>query len=146
MNFMEFAIQLSERPATQEELDAVNSNLVGVDKTLGITYTHLEKGRVAGRLEYSEKIIQPVGIVHGGVYAAFAESLGSVSGIIAMGQPVVGVNNSTDFISSVKDGVVEAVATPIQLGRRTQLWNIEMSQEGKLVARTTLRTMVAQAR
>lgn len=42
----------------------------------------------------------------------------------------------------VSQGIIEATATPLQTGRRTQLWEITMHNEGRLVARTTLRTMV----
>ena len=142
MNYMDMMAEFSHRPATEEELAQINANTIGLDKNLGTVYTHIENGRVEATLEYRNALVQPVGIIHGGTYAALAESLGSVAGFIAAGKPVVGVNNSTDFISSVKEGTITGVATPIQLGRRTQLWNIEMRQKDKLVARTTLRTMV----
>ena len=63
---------------------------------------------------------------------------------IAAGQPVVGVNNNTDFLKPVASGTIEAVATPLYKGRRTQLWEVKISQGDTLVAASTLRTMVVQ--
>jgi hypothetical protein len=39
-------------------------------------------------------------------------------------------------------GVIEAEATPIHLGRSTQVWEVHLNHRGNIVARTTLRTLV----
>ena len=52
------------------------------------------------------------------------------------------MNNNTDFIRSVGAGVIEAEATPIHLGRSTQVWEVHLNHRGNIVARTTLRTLV----
>lgn len=114
----------------------------GLDPHLGIRYTTITRERIVAELPVTEHLLQPAGLVNGGVFSALAESVGSLAGVIAAGAPVVGVNNSTDFIAGVSQGVIEAVSTPVQTGRRTQLWEITMRNDGRLVARTTLRTMV----
>lgn len=86
-------------------------------------------------------LLQPWGLVNGGVFSSIAESVGSLAGVVLAGEVVVGVNNNTDFIKSVTRGTIEARATPIQAGRRSQIWNIELQHEGKLVALSKLRTM-----
>ncbi len=126
--------------AELEELNAVNT---GLDAALGIRYTHVAADRVTTELPVTEKLLQPAGLVSGGVYCSLAESTGSVAGMVAAGgAPVVGVNNSTDFIAPVRSGVIVAEATAVQTGRHTQLWQVLMTHRNKLVARTTLRTMV----
>jgi len=124
------------------QLELLNDRNGGLDAHLGIVYTQIADGRVRARLEVGDQHRQPVGLVNGGVFCALAESVGSLAGLVSAGGPVVGVNNDTDFIDSVREGVIEAKATPIQLGRRTQLWEILMTNGGRLVARSTLRTMV----
>ena len=86
--------------------------------------------------------LQPAGLVNGGVFASIGETVASVAGIVRAGGAVVGVNNDTNFIRSVRSGVIEATAEPIQLGRRTQLWRVDMRNEDRLAAQTILRTMV----
>lgn len=131
-----------ERALTADELAVMNNNDVGLSATLGVRWTHVSKDSVRCVLHVGSRHLQPAGLVNGGVYCSIGESAGSIAGMAAAGKPVVGVNNSTDFISSVRSGVIEAEATPLQLGRRTQLWVVEMTHKGKLMARTTLRTMV----
>ncbi len=137
-----FSLTGTGKALDPETLTLLNERNGGLDKHLGITYTQIADGRVRARIEVGDHHKQPVGLVNGGVYCALAESVGSLAGVVAAGAPVVGVNNDTDFLDSVRDGVIEAKATPIRLGRTTQLWEILMTNEGRLVARSTLRTMV----
>lgn len=131
----------SQRPLNQEELLALNESLPGLDKTLGIRYTHIGPDKVRTALRVGPHLLQLVGLVNGGVYCAIGESAASVAAMVNTGGPVVGVNNSTDLISSVRTGVIEAETSVLQSGRRTQITVVDMTHEGKLVARTTLRTM-----
>lgn len=124
------------------QLAELNARNGGLDAHLGITYTQVADGRVRARIEVGDQHRQPVGLVNGGVFCALAESVGSLAGVVAAGGPVVGVNNDTDFIDAVREGTIEAKATPLQLGRTTQLWEVLMTNGGRLVARSTLRTMV----
>ena len=69
-----------------------------------------------------------------------------IAGVVAArGAVVTGVNNNTDFLSSVRAGVILAEATVIRAGRRTQLIAVDMIHKHTLVARSTLRTMVTPA-
>ncbi|WP_293773405.1 PaaI family thioesterase [uncultured Corynebacterium sp.] len=136
-----------ERPLTAEELNTFNSlnQDGGFDALIGTYYTHIAHGEVRGAIDIEPRHHQPWGIANGGVYCTLAESVASLAGIIASGgKALVGINNDTNFIRSASDGTVEATARPLQLGRRTQIWEIEMTQGDKLLAKTTLRTMVLE--
>ena len=100
---------------------------------------------MAATIQAAPKHHQPAGMVNGGVFCSIGETMGSFAGFVAAGGPVVGMNNSTDLLRSVTDGVIEAETTPVHVGRRTQLWRTEMRSDGKLVAVCTLRTMVMGA-
>ncbi|APT92550.1 thioesterase [Corynebacterium phocae] len=134
----------ASRPLNQAELAKLNelSTTGGFDATVGIRYTHLSAGEARAVIQVGPQHHQPWGVANGGVYCSLAESVASLAGVVAAGGPVMGINNNTNFISAVSTGAVEAVARPIQLGRRTQVWEVTMSQDGELKAKTTLRTMV----
>ena len=66
--------------------------------------------RTRAQLEVAPKLLQPMGIVHGGVYCSMIESLASVGRHTWMaangGGTVVGVNNNTDFLRAISSGTV----------------------------------------
>ncbi|MEW2483996.1 PaaI family thioesterase [Mycobacterium sp. NPDC049093] len=116
----------------------------GFDTELGLTYLELTPDGGRAQLTIHDKLLQPWGIVHGGVYCSIVESLASVSGHIWLsengGGTVVGVNNNTDFLRAIGSGTVTAVSTPIHRGRRQQLWLITITDDNdKLVARGQVR-------
>ncbi|MCG7598082.1 PaaI family thioesterase [Mycobacterium sp. C3-094] len=98
-------------------------------------------------LEITDVLLQPWGIVHGGVYCAVIESMASVSGHVWLTQNgggyVVGVNNNTDFLRAIRSGTVTATSSPIHRGRRQQLWVVTITEgsgdSGRLVARGQVR-------
>ncbi|TFV58088.1 PaaI family thioesterase [Mycobacterium sp. PS03-16] len=116
----------------------------GFDSELGLEYLEVTPDGARAQLHIHDKLLQPWGIVHGGVYCSIVESLASVSGHVWNtangGGTVVGVNNNTDFLRAISGGTVTAVATPIHRGRRQQLWLITITDENdKLVARGQVR-------
>jgi len=116
----------------------------GFDSELGLQYLEVTPDGGRARLEITDKVKQPWGIVHGGVYCSIVESLASVSGHVWLaehgGGTVVGVNNNTDFLRAIKSGTVTAVSTPIHRGRRQQLWLITITdEEDRTVARGQVR-------
>jgi len=87
-------------------------------------------------------LLQPFGIVHGGVHCTVVESLGSVAGSLWLGDrgTVVGVTNSTDFYRAVREGSLLSIATPLHRGRSQQVWVIEThDDQDRLVSRGQLR-------
>ncbi len=132
----------TDRNATAAELAALNV-AGGFDSTLGLVYTQLGPTQARAEIEVDKRHLQPFGIVNGGVFSALAESVGSLYGVLlAGGVPVSGVNNDTNFLRAVRSGRIEAVATALQAGRRTQVIEVAMYQGERLVAKSTLRTLV----
>ncbi|CDQ44654.1 MULTISPECIES: PaaI family thioesterase [Mycolicibacterium] len=116
----------------------------GFDSELGLQYLEMTPDGGRAQLVITDKLKQPWGIVHGGVYCAIVESLASVSGHVWLaehgGGTVVGVNNNTDFLRAIKSGTVTAASTPIHRGRRQQLWLITITDEDdRIVARGQVR-------
>ena len=117
----------------------------GFDSELGLTFLEVTPDGARAQLTITDQLLQPWGIVHGGVYCSIVESLASVSAHVWLtadggGGSVVGVNNNTDFLRAISAGTVTAVSTPIHRGRRQQLWVITVSDENdRLVARGQVR-------
>lgn len=124
------------------ELTKLNNGATGLTRLLGLQFTDVGPDRVEGHVVVSEGHLQPFGLVNGGVYASIGETLGSVAGAVAAGCAVVGIENSTHFFRPASAGVIVGVATPVHVGRSTQTWDIVMTHTDKLLARTTLKTMV----
>ena len=135
-------INAGQRALNDEELAEVNAQRPVFDTFIGTTFTSIGCDGVNAITEVTENVLQPAGLVNGGVLAAIAESVGSVAGVKAALAPVVGMNNSTDFLRGVKGGTIETQARPVHLGKTTQLWRIEMRNNGRLAAVSQLRTMV----
>jgi 1,4-dihydroxy-2-naphthoyl-CoA hydrolase len=114
------------------------------DKELGLVFTEISPDRTRAQLDVVPKLLQPMGIVHGGVYCSMVESLASVAAYTWIaangGGSVVGVNNNTDFLRAINSGTVYGAATPVHRGRRQQLWIVTISEsDDRLVARGQVR-------
>jgi 1,4-dihydroxy-2-naphthoyl-CoA hydrolase len=106
---------------------------------LGLDIDELvEVGLRTARLGVVPGVCQPMGIVHGGIYAAIAEtlaSMGTADGVIEQGKVPLGMSNNTSFLRSVGEGTVHAEARAFHRGRTSWLWDVEMRNDaGKLCA------------
>ncbi len=104
----------------------------GFDGLYGLELTELTDELVRGRVAVSDVIKQPAGLVHGGVYAAIAESLatyGTVSAVIGDDKLAAGLCNQTSFLRPITEGSIEAVAARRHRGRTTWVWEVEMSDD-----------------
>ena len=109
------------------------------DARIGLEVDELvEIGVRTARLAVVPGVCQPMGIVHGGVYAAIAESLasrGTADGVIELGKVPLGMSNNTSFLRPVGEGFVHARAEAFHRGRTSWVWDVEMRTDaGKLCA------------
>jgi uncharacterized protein (TIGR00369 family) len=114
------------------------------DTELGLRFTELSPDGARAQLEVTPKLLQPMGLVHGGVYCSMVETMASVSAFTWLatrgGGNVVGVNNNTDFLRSISSGTVFGTAEPIHRGRRQQLWLVTITDDQhQVVARGQVR-------
>jgi 1,4-dihydroxy-2-naphthoyl-CoA hydrolase len=110
----------------------------GFDGLLGLELTEVSAEVARGRLAVRPDVCQPWGVLHGGVYAAIAESLasrGTSAGVMRGGSYALGLANHTSFLRPVGEGSVEAVARPLHRGRTTWVWDVQISDDaGRLCA------------
>ena len=121
------------------------------DTEIGLRFTELGPDGARAELEVTPKLLQPMGLVHGGVYCSIIESMASVSAYTWLatrgGGDVVGVNNNTDFLRSIGSGMVYGVTEPIHRGRRQQLWLVTITDSAdRVVARGQVRLQNLEAK
>lgn len=112
---------------------------------MGLQYLEVTPDGGRAQLTITDKLLQPHGIVHGGVYCSVVESLASVSASVWLAEKygsgrVVGVNNNTDFLRATREGVLTATGTPVHRGRTQQVWRVEIvDEQDRLVAQGQVR-------
>ena len=114
----------------------------GFNSVLGLRFDVVTPDRVEMSLDVRPELLQPYGIVHGGVWCSVVETAASVAAAQWYGERgrVVGVSNQTDFLHGIGSGTATAVATPIHRGRLQQLWLVEIAgPDGRAVARGQVR-------
>lgn len=89
-----------------------------------------------------DHVRQPMGLVHGGVYASIAESLTSMATARAVapdGFVAQGLSNATNFLRPCLEGTVHARAERLHKGRTTWVWDVRMSDDqGRVCAITRM--------
>jgi 1,4-dihydroxy-2-naphthoyl-CoA hydrolase len=113
-------------------LEQLNGSMVGFDRLYGLEYLEISDTEARARVPVSEDVKQPMGLVHGGVYAAIAESLTSLAtaaAVIPEGKIATGMSNNTSFLRPITEGTVHAHATRLHRGRTTWVWDVLMSDD-----------------
>ncbi len=101
-------------------------------KSLGIAIVELAPDKVVATMPVDDRTRQPMGLLHGGASVALAETVASAGGLLNVDlsvQTIVGVEINANHLRSKKDGQVTAVATPIKIGSKIQVWDIKIQNE-----------------
>ena len=117
------------------------SNFEGnnLDNFLGHEMIEIKENFVKSKLKIEDHHKQPMGLVHGGIYATLSETLCSYGANFLDRGVYVGVNNNTDFLTSVESGEIICIAEPIKVGRSYQLWESKIYHNDKLCAVSKVR-------
>ncbi len=109
----------------------------GLPSFLGMEILELTGDRVVATMAVDDRTRQPFGLLHGGASIALAETIASLGAnaridrerFVAVGQEING-----NHLRPKTDGMVRGVGTPVHVGRTSQVWSIEISDEsGRLV-------------
>jgi 1,4-dihydroxy-2-naphthoyl-CoA hydrolase len=120
-----------------------SANLEGAVKSgfaheIGVEWLDFDPENARARIAVDETHLQAYGIVHGGVYAALAESIASAAtymGVKDDDRVAIGQANDTSFLRPISEGNINALARRRHGGRTTWLWDVEMSDdEGRVCA------------
>jgi 1,4-dihydroxy-2-naphthoyl-CoA hydrolase len=106
---------------------------VEVAGLLGIHLIEATEDEVRASVPVTDSLCQPLGLVHGGVYATLADALTATKGRT--------VSNQTSFLRPITKGTIHATARRRHNGRTTAVWEVDITDdEGRLCAlvRTTV--------
>ena len=108
------------------------------DNHYGLVIDEATDEVVRAHVPVVEHVLQPIGLVHGGVHASIAEALASVGtnvGVVPDGSIGLGMSNNSTFLRSISEGTIHATARRIHSGRTTWVWDVELTDdEGRLCA------------
>ena len=114
----------------------------GFDRLYGLEVTAAQDGLVQAHVDVRDELLQPAGLVHGGVYAAMAESLASLGTAVAVmdgGKVAMGLSNLTSFLRPITAGRIHAEARAQHRGRTTWVWDVQITDDaGRLCALTRM--------
>ena len=108
------------------------------DNHYGLVIDEATDEVVRAHVPVVEHVLQPVGLVHGGVHASIAEALASVGtnvGVVPDGNIGLGMSNNSTFLRSISEGTIHATAQRIHRGRTIWVWDVELTDDdGRLCA------------
>ena len=127
----------------QHMLDPVFPGLMGVQ------ITEMAPDRVLATMRVRPDLCTSGGILHGGAYMAFADTLGAVGTVLNLpaGKRTTTTDSSTKFIASAKVGTLAtAECLALHRGRSTMVWQTTVrNADGKLCAVVTQTQLVIDA-
>ena len=128
-----------------DELNKLCENTMST--AIGLVFTEIGENALKAKMLVNASNCQPLRMLNGGASMAVVEILGSMAANlildrkkeVALGQSITG-----NHFRPVKEGDwIEAIATPIHIGRKSQVWEVSIYQsEGKLVCKGTMNMAV----
>ncbi|MCE0556392.1 MULTISPECIES: hotdog fold thioesterase [unclassified Motilimonas] len=118
-----------QKPTDLARLNALSEHTLV--SHLQIQYTELGDDYLVATMPVTSFTHQPFGLLHGGASVVLAETLGSVAGNLAAptGRVCVGQEINANHLRSVRSGFVVGQATAVYIGGRSQVWNINISDD-----------------
>jgi uncharacterized protein (TIGR00369 family) len=105
---------------------------------IGLTIAAASVDELTGTWTVTDGLLQPYGLLHGGVHCSVVETLASMAAAVWLGSTgqVVGTTNTTDFFRASRTGdLLTSTARPLHRGRSRQVWRVETrDDQGRLVA------------
>lgn len=121
---------------TIDQLNKLSANTLV--SHLGIEFTEIGDDYLLAKMPVDHRTYQPLGLLHGGASVALAETLGSVAATLCVNretQYCVGLEINANHIKSARDGYVVGKVLPIHVGKRTQVWEIKITNsESELIS------------
>ncbi len=116
--------------------------------TLGITIDEVGDDYLTGSMPVDHRTRQSMGILHGGASVTLAETLGSLAANFCVDLTryvAVGMQINSNHLRPATTGRVVGTARPVHLGRRTQVWRIDIENDrNQLIATSTLSMAVVE--
>ena len=99
---------------------------------LGLEMLSVEPARVVCRAAIRQPLLAPHGYVHGGTLAAVADTACGYGAIVNLPDGASGfvtIELHTNFLGTARHGALVCTATPVHIGRSTQVWDAVVRDE-----------------
>jgi 1,4-dihydroxy-2-naphthoyl-CoA hydrolase len=119
-------------PISMPTAGELNEAVTGYDRLYGLRFVSIAEDEIRAEVDVRPEIKQPMGLVHGGLYASVAESMASLATAAAVfreAKVATGMSNNTSFLRPILDGTVHARATRLHRGRTTWVWDVTFSDD-----------------
>ena len=113
-------------------MEPLLTDLKGFDRLYGLEVLSVGEEEVSARVQVRDELLQPAGLVHGGVLASIAESITSMATWHALrgeGMAAMGQSNHTSFLRPILAGTIHAVARRRHRGRTTWVWDVDITDD-----------------
>jgi 1,4-dihydroxy-2-naphthoyl-CoA hydrolase len=129
-------------------IDILTASHVGTAVAhLGMEFVEVGDDFIRGRIPVDHRTRQPYGLLHGGVSVVLAETLGSCGA--AYSSPpdyrAVGLDINANHIKGATSGWVTGVTRPVHIGRTTQVWQIDLTNDAGEITCVSRITMAVLA-
>jgi 1,4-dihydroxy-2-naphthoyl-CoA hydrolase len=97
----------------------------------------IEDHEVEGRLAVDSRHLHPGGYVHGGVWVAFADTVAAWGTMRNLPEPHAFTTSELKanvFAAGRPGDVLTAIGRPLHIGRRTQVWEVRISNGERTAA------------
>ncbi|MGE0313528.1 MAG: PaaI family thioesterase [Lautropia sp.] len=116
---------------------------------MGVVLLEAAPDRVLAELKVRPDLCTAGGIMHGGAYMAFADTLGAIGTVVNLteGRTTTTTDSSTKFIAGARVGtVVTGESVALHRGRTTMVWQTAVrNADGRLCALVTQTQLVLDA-
>jgi len=132
----------------QVDLDLINSfSKDTMMEVLDIQCIELGKDYLVATMPVNSKTHQPMKLLHGGASAALIESIGSMGSSLLLDlekEVPVGIEINANHIGGITSGWVKAVGKVVHAGKRTHIWQVDITdnEKGDLICTGRLTVMV----
>ncbi|HBR70044.1 MAG TPA: thioesterase [Rhodospirillaceae bacterium] len=118
------------KPYTVDVLQGFRNAHMGTH--IGIEFTEVGPDFLCARMPVDDRTTQPFGILHGGASCVLSETLGSVASWMTINPEhfrAVGIEINANHVRAVTQGYVIGKCTPIHVGKRTQVWQTDITED-----------------
>ncbi len=128
-------------------VEQLNESVTGFDRHYGLEFVEFSETEVRAQVAVRDEVKQPMGLVHGGLYASIAESMASLAtaaAVMGEGKMSMGMANSTSFLRPITTGTVHAHARRLHRGRTTWVWDVAFSDDDGRTCAVTRMTIAVR--
>jgi 1,4-dihydroxy-2-naphthoyl-CoA hydrolase len=104
---------------------------------LGVEVTSVQSGVIEARMEIRQHHMAPNGYLHAASVVMLADTCcgyGCIAHLPDGAKSFTTVELKSNHIGTARDGWIECRATPVHMGRTTQVWDATVTANGKTIA------------